>query len=117
MKVLHKNDGAYADYSLDGTVLSFRGGELTLDLAELERDYPVNITVSEDGAKKLTTGVSRRYVAEIDIPARISAVEKTGHEHWSQFLVFGSDTGRICSGVGCYDGFQDGVGQPGKHME
>ena len=78
MVVLHKNLGTYTDYSLSGTELSFRGGELTLDLAELQRDYPVSITVSEDSDKKLTTGVSHRYVAEIDIPARDSSVEKTG---------------------------------------
>ena len=78
MKVIYKNDGEYIDYSLSGDLLSFRGGELTLNLAELERDHPVSVTVSEDGTGRLRTGVLRRYIAEIDIPARRSVVEKTG---------------------------------------
>ena len=78
MKVLYKNAGEYCSYSIDGSVLSFRGGELSLDLEDLSRDYPVCITVSGDERGLLSTGVSRRYVAEIAIPARQSKVGKTG---------------------------------------
>ena len=78
MEIVYKNDGTYTDFALSGTLLSFRGGDLTLDLAALERDYPVSVTVSEDYNGRLTTGASKRYVAEIDIPARQSVVEKTG---------------------------------------
>ncbi len=78
MKILHKNEGAYVDYSLSGNLLSFRGGELTLDLSELARDYPVSLCISEDAAGKLMPGAARRYVAELELPARQSIVEKTG---------------------------------------
>lgn len=78
MKILHKNEGKYVDYSLSGNILSFRGGELSLDLAALQRDYPVSICISEDRAGNLTLGASWRYVAELELPARRSVVEKTG---------------------------------------
>ena len=78
MKVMYKNDGEYVDYSLNGSILSFRENELTLDLAEYERDRPVCVTVSEDSDGKLVMGVSQWYIAEIDIPAIRSIVEKTG---------------------------------------
>ena len=78
MRVEYKNDGSYTGYSLDGTVLSFRGGELTFDLARLQRFNPVKVTISEDEGGNLVTGISRRYVAEVDIPAKRRAAEKTG---------------------------------------
>jgi len=78
MRVEFKNGGKYVDYSLDGGTISFRSGELMLDLAALQKDYPVKITVSEDSAGKLTIGAAKRYVAEIEIPERESVVEKTG---------------------------------------
>ena len=78
MRILRKNDGKYVDYSLTGTVLSLREGELTLNLAELERDYAVDIDISEDAAGRLTLGASHRYVAQLELPARRSIVEKTG---------------------------------------
>ena len=78
MRVLHKNNGSYADVSLSGAVLSLQDGKLTLDLSEAQRDYPVRIDISEDAAGRLTQGVSHRYVAELEIPARSSTVEKTG---------------------------------------
>ena len=81
MKVLYKNKGTYEDYALSGTVLSFRNGDLALDIAELERDHPVNLTVYEDaeGLLSQTPGEkAQRYMAEINIPARKSLIEKTG---------------------------------------
>lgn len=78
MQVVFKTEGAYVDYALEGTRLAFRGGELALDLAELQRDFAVSVTVSSDRDGRLTTGASWRYVAEINIPARRSVMEKTG---------------------------------------
>ncbi len=78
MKILHKNEGTYVDYSLRGNILSFRGGKLTLDLGNLQRDYQVSICISEDKAGNLTLSAAWRYVAEIELPARRSIVEKTG---------------------------------------
>ena len=78
MKVEYKNGGAYADYSVTGTVISFRGGELSIDLALHKQDHPVRVTVSEDENGRLVIGPSRRYVAEIGIPACSGTVVKTG---------------------------------------
>ena len=78
MKVEHKNEGSYVDYSFEGTVLNFRGGEVVLELAGLQRGYPVKVAISEDSAGNLTTGAAWRYVAEVDIPAKCAAVERTG---------------------------------------
>ena len=78
MKILFKNEGSYITYALDGAVLSFRDGELSLELDTLQKEYPIRITVFEDGDGKLTTDLSKRYVAELEIPGKKSIVEKTG---------------------------------------
>jgi hypothetical protein len=65
-----KNQGTYVQYSLTGAGLSFREGELTLDLSCCQRDYPVHLDIFENACGRLVTGPSRRYMAEIDIPAR-----------------------------------------------
>jgi hypothetical protein len=77
VNVICKNDGQYAAYELCGRRLTI-GGELTLCLEELQADYPVRVYVSEDERGRLVTGAARRYVAQLDIPARVSRVEKTG---------------------------------------
>ena len=78
MKVCYKNSGSYAEYALEGSVLSFAGGELRLDLALLQRPYPQRIIVSADEAGKPVLGAAWRYVAEIELPAAGFAVEETG---------------------------------------
>ena len=78
MREFYKNKGKYVNYVPAGTQLSFRDDAFCLDLAELQKDYPVEITLYEDHMGKLTTDLSRRYLAEITIPARRSVVEKTG---------------------------------------
>jgi hypothetical protein len=78
MRVLYNNDGVFVNYSIDGATLTFRGGEVVLDLAEMQRDYPVNVTISEDREGRLVTGASWRYIAEVEIPARLWVIEKTG---------------------------------------
>ena len=78
MRIEYKNEGKYASYLLDGNSLIFCDGELSLDLAMLQEDYPVKLTVSKNSEGKLKTGVSERYVAEIYIPERKSIVERTG---------------------------------------
>jgi hypothetical protein len=79
MIVNKKNTGSYVAYQLTGAVLSFRHNELALDLSQHQRDYPVHLDISEDVSGALVLGPSRRYMAEIDIPARefiITAGEK-----------------------------------------
>ena len=69
MKIVEKNVGEKIDYSVRGTKLNIND-ELILDLARYERDFDVHIDISEDWAEMLTMGLSDRYVAQIDIPAR-----------------------------------------------
>jgi hypothetical protein len=79
MVVRHKNEGAYIAYELNGTELSFRGGELVIDLKEEQRGYPLRIDVSADAEGRLVVGESHRYVAEIDIPARVYKLNSKGY--------------------------------------
>jgi hypothetical protein len=71
-----KNEGTYVQYELAGVRLSIRGGDLILDLSQSQRDYPVHLDISENASGRLVIGPSRRYVAELDIPAREYTVKK-----------------------------------------
>lgn len=44
--------------------------QLYLNLPTYERDFPVHLDVSKNEYGMLTMGLSRAYVAQIDIPAR-----------------------------------------------
>ncbi len=66
----------YVKYTLTGTLLSLREGELVLDLSHYQRDYPVHLDISENASGKLVLGLSHRYIAEVDIPAREYRIEK-----------------------------------------
>ncbi len=70
MQVIEKNIGPKVDYEASNTYLAFRESELLLDLAKYERDFLVHIDICENEFGMLTMGVSRKYVAQIDIPAR-----------------------------------------------
>ncbi len=69
MQVVEKNIGGKVEYAVDDNRLSLRG-ELILDLAKYERDFPVHIDICENEFGMLTMGISRKYVTQIDIPAR-----------------------------------------------
>lgn len=70
MIIVEKEPGTKVEYSASGNRISFRGGELSLDLSRFERDFPVHIDICENAYGMLTMGISRKYVAQIDIPAR-----------------------------------------------
>lgn len=70
MIVVNKNDGPKIDYTVDGNIINFRNGELAIDISKYERDFPVHLDICEDNFGFLTMGLSDRYVAQIDIPAR-----------------------------------------------
>ncbi|SHI00196.1 hypothetical protein SAMN02745823_01890 [Sporobacter termitidis DSM 10068] len=76
MIVRYKNDGTYVPYALSGGVLSFNNGALTVDLPAQARDWPVQLDISENQDGALVLGPARRYVAQVGIPARITAIEK-----------------------------------------
>ncbi|MDD6188379.1 MAG: hypothetical protein PUB32_02220 [Clostridiales bacterium] len=54
--------------SLCGTVLSFREGELSIDIDKYRRSFPVHLEVGENEFGMLILGTARRLAAEIDIP-------------------------------------------------
>ena len=71
MIITEKSKGRKIDCAVDGTVIVFGDEELTLDLAELQDDWDVHITVCYTKKHRLTTGRGGiTYVAEIDIPTR-----------------------------------------------
>ena len=61
---------AKVNHVVVGSQVVFRGGELTLDLAKYERDFEVKIDVTENEFGQLQLGLSKKYVAQIIIPAR-----------------------------------------------
>ena len=71
MIVVNKNEGPKIPYSVRTTKITF-DDDLTINLAKRERDDPVHIDVcaDRDGEMVIGAAAGRRYVAEIDIPAR-----------------------------------------------
>jgi hypothetical protein len=78
MIVKQKQEGSYIDYEQKGSVLTFRGGALEIDLAAEQVGYPVHIDVSADADGTLVIGAGHRYVAEIDIPAKVNKLNFKG---------------------------------------
>lgn len=74
MIIREKNKGSYISYNLIGNKLTFRNNELALDLTQFQHDYPAHIDISEDENGRLVTGPAHRYMAEIDIPARVYTI-------------------------------------------
>lgn len=70
MIIVDKNEGRKIEYAVEETVITFGVNELTLDLAELQEEEPVHVTICYTKRHTLTTGKGGiTYVAEIDIPA------------------------------------------------
>lgn len=80
MIIIDKNVGPKIGHTEDGTAITFGNNELTLDLAELQEEEPVHVTICYTRRHTLTTGRGGiTYVAEIDIPATEYA-ESQGEE-------------------------------------
>ena len=71
MIIIEKNVGPKIPYEVTGKKVCF-DDDLTINLAKREQDYPVHIDIcsNRDGELVIGTAAGRRYVAEIDIPAR-----------------------------------------------
>lgn len=71
MIVVNKNEGPKIPYSVRTTKITI-DDDLTINLAKREKDDPVHIDICADHDGELVIGAAagRRYVAEIDIPAR-----------------------------------------------
>lgn len=71
MIIVNKNEGRKIDYAVYGTEIVFGNDELTLNLADIQDDWDIHVTVCYNKHHALTTGRGGiTYVAEIDIPAR-----------------------------------------------
>lgn len=81
MIIVSKNDGTKIPYEEYGTKICF-DDDLTINLSKREEDEPVHIDVcyDADGALVLGAAAGRRYVAEIDIPARNYTESASGEE-------------------------------------
>jgi hypothetical protein len=71
MIIANKNEGEKIPYEQNGNKVCF-DDDLTINLAKREEDEAVHIDICYDGDGALVVGAAagRRYVAEIDIPAR-----------------------------------------------
>ncbi len=71
MIIVNKNEGEKIPYEQNGNKLCF-DDDLSINLAKREEDDAVHIDICFDGDGALVVGAAagRRYVAEIDIPAR-----------------------------------------------
>lgn len=71
MIIVNKNEGEKIPYEQNGNKVCF-DDDLTINLAKREEDEAVHIDICYDGDGALVVGAAagRRYVAEIDIPAR-----------------------------------------------
>ena len=81
MIIVNKNEGTKIPYEVTGKKVCF-DDDLTINLAKREDDDPVHIDICYDSDDALVLGAAagRRYVAEIDIPARTFQEETSGEE-------------------------------------
>jgi hypothetical protein len=75
MIVIEKNEGQKIDYEIQNTATKKKitfDDDLTINLAKRQEDWPVHIDVcfDADGALVMGAAAGRKYVAELDIPAR-----------------------------------------------
>jgi hypothetical protein len=75
MIIVEKNEGPKIEYEVQNTATKKKitfDDDLTINLIKREEDWAVHIDVcyDEDDCLVLGTAAGRRYVAEIDIPAR-----------------------------------------------
>lgn len=69
MIIEEKNEGAKVEYTVTTSKITLND-EITIDLSKYERDFPVHLDICRNEFDMLTFGLSERYVAQIDIPAR-----------------------------------------------
>lgn len=85
MNITYKTPEAennHMDYEVAGNKITFGDDELTLNLARYEQDDAKHIDICSDttGCLVMGTSTGRKYVAEIDIPARQYTEETQGDE-------------------------------------
>ncbi len=80
-------EGATIGYELIGNTLSFNDGELMINLAKREKDFPLQVDICEDEYGDLCMGLARKYVAQLDIPARRYEYETTGQDEKGEPII------------------------------
>ena len=85
MIIVEKNEGPKIPYTVRTTKVTF-DDDLQINLAKREKDWAEHIDVCADDEGNLVIGaaVGRRYVAEIDIPARRYETEEVEIEGETQ---------------------------------
>ncbi len=75
-------ENSHLDYETSGAKITLGDDELTLNLSKYEQDDPKHIDICFDATGCLVVGTAtgRKYVAEIDIPARRYTEESGGAE-------------------------------------
>jgi len=71
-------------YTIESNVLKFEmqadeNNNLTIDLAEAQRGYAYRICISEDASGRLVRGEGMRYLAEVQVPARVHEIYGKGY--------------------------------------
>ncbi|MEG1562545.1 MAG: hypothetical protein RR365_02270 [Bacteroides sp.] len=71
MIIIEKNAGQKITYKQTSTVISFAGGELSLNCASYQRDWAIHLDIcsNPDGNLVIGTETGLNYVAQLDIPA------------------------------------------------
>ena len=69
MQTIHKNQGSKIDYIINDQELIL-GNELSLNLTQYEKDFPVHLDICSNKNGFLTLMLGEKYVAQIDIGPR-----------------------------------------------
>jgi len=69
VSIIEKNEGPKINIEQNGTKVIL-DETMTLDLEKYERDFDVHIDICTNEFGFLVFGLDKRYVAQIDIPAR-----------------------------------------------
>lgn len=70
MEIVNQGTGNKIPYEVQGSIISFNSGELTLDLARHQRDFGRTLDICRDKFGGLTMGLGENYAVQIEIPAR-----------------------------------------------
>lgn len=70
MEIVNQGGGSKIAYEVQGSVLIFNEGELTLDVKKHQRDFARTLDICRDKFGGLTMGLGENYVAQIEIPAK-----------------------------------------------
>lgn len=68
--IIEADSGLKINYKIDGTKISFNNEQMTIDLAKFEKEYTLQLPISQDFDNCVTTGTSKKMWAMITIPTK-----------------------------------------------